>query len=164
MNIPIRYLPNRLSRKDKQAQAKMLQRSRRNYKNHKYYTRKAVPSFKSKTSNHILDARRIYGINKIKPSRDLSRVTGCSPAALRKIVNKGEGAYFSSGSRPNQTAQSWGFARLASSVTGGKSAAVDYDILKHGCDPKKRAMTFARRARKKYGFGHSSTRKVFLQL
>lgn len=59
-------------------------------------------------------------------------------SALKQIVRKGQGAYFSSGSRPNQTSQSWGLARLASSITAGKSAAVDYDILEKGCDHKKR--------------------------
>ena len=60
--------------------------------------------------------------------------TGCKSSALNKIVRKGEGAYYSSGSRPNQTPQSWGIARLASSITGGKAAAVDYDIITEGCD------------------------------
>ena len=63
------------------------------------------------------------------PASELEKATGCSIDALKKIVNKSEGAYFSSGSRPNQTAQSWGYARLASAITGGKSAAVDYKII-----------------------------------
>lgn len=118
MKLPIRYLPNRLSKKDKQKQIKMLMKSRNLYKKNKYYTRKHLPSYKNKTSNHILNARKIYNINNIKPSKELSKKTGCSLSALNKIVKKGEGAYFSSGSRPNQTPQSWGFARLASSITG----------------------------------------------
>jgi len=81
-------------------------------------------------------------------------------AALNQIVSKGEGAYYSSGSRPNQTAQSWGFARLASALTAGKSAAVDYDILEKGCAHNKRAFILAKRAKQKYGYGHSSSRKV----
>jgi hypothetical protein len=90
----------------------------------------------------------------------LSHATGCSISSLKKIVNKGEGAYFSSGSRPNQTSQSWGIARLASAITAGKSAAVDYDILEKGCDHKKRAFILAKKAKKQYGYGHSKTRKV----
>ena len=35
------------------------------------------------------------------------------------------GINISSGSRPNQNAQSWGLARLASAITAGKAAAVD---------------------------------------
>ena len=134
--------------------------SRRLYKKNKYYTRKDVRSYKSKTSNHIVDARRIYKISNVAPSKELASKTGCTLSALNKIVSKGEGAYFSSGSRPNQTAQSWGIARLASSITGGKSAAVDYKIIENGCKHKKRAFILANRAKKMYKYGHSSTKKV----
>ena len=134
--------------------------SRRLYKKNKYYTRKDVPSYKSKTSNHIVDARKIYKISNVGPSKELASKTGCTLSALNKIVSKGEGAYFSSGSRPNQTAQSWGIARLASSITGGKSAAVDYKIIEKGCNHKKRAFILANRAKKMYKYGHSSTKKV----
>jgi len=134
--------------------------SRRLYKKNKYYTRKEVPSYKSKTSNHIVDARRIYKISNVGPSKELASKTGCTLSALNKIVSKGEGAYFSSGSRPNQTAQSWGIARLASSITGGKSAAVDYKIIENGCNHKKRAFILANRAKKVYKYGHSSTKRV----
>jgi hypothetical protein len=160
MKIPIRYLPKRLTRKDKSKQIRMLMRSRRLYKKNKYYTRKEVPSYKSKTSNHIVDARRIYKISNVGPSKELASKTGCTLSALNKIVSKGEGAYFSSGSRPNQTAQSWGIARLASSITGGKSAAVDYKIIENGCNHKKRAFILANRAKKVYKYGHSSTKRV----
>jgi len=90
----------------------------------------------------------MYGVKNATPSKHLSLATGCSLAAMKQIVRKGEGAYYSSGSRPNQTAQSWGIARLASSLTGGKSAVVDYHILAAGCDPKKRALRYARHSRK----------------
>ena len=160
MRIPIRYLPKKLTRKDKSKQVRMLMRSRRLYKNNKYYTRKEVPSYKSKTSSHIVDARRIYNIKNVEPNKELAMKTGCTIGALRKIVSKGEGAYYSSGSRPNQTPQSWGIARLASSLTAGKSAAVDYDIIKKGCNHKKRAFILANRAKKMYKYGHSSTKKV----
>ena len=160
MKIPIRYLPKRLTRKDKSKQIRMLMRSRRLYKNNKYYTRKRIPSYKSKTSNHIVDARRIYKISNVEPNKELATKTGCTLSALHKIVSKGEGAYFSSGSRPNQTAQSWGIARLASSITGGKSAAVDYNIIEKGCNHKKRAFILANRAKRMYKYGHSSTKKV----
>ena len=52
----MRYVPKRLTRKDKKKQIKMLMMSRRLYKKNKYYTRKEVPSYKSKTSSHIKDA------------------------------------------------------------------------------------------------------------
>ena len=130
------------------------------YKKKKYYTRKNLSSFQSKISPHILKARKIYKTDKIIPNAKLSKATGCSLSSLKKIVNKGEGAYFSSGSRPNQSAQSWGLARLASSITSGKSAAVDYDIIEKGCDHKKKAFILANKSRKKYKYGHSKTKKT----
>lgn len=159
MKVPIRYLPNKLSPSDKKKQINMLLKSRKMYKFRKYYTRKQVPSFVSKPSKHIVNARKIYGIQNVVPNKELSNKTGCSLDALNKIVQKGEGAYYSSGSRPNQTAQSWGLARLASSITSGKSAAVDYNILDKGCNHTKKAFRLAKKARKKYGFGHSSAKK-----
>jgi hypothetical protein len=158
--IPIRYLPKNLSRKDKKKQLNMLMRSRKMYKSHKYYTRKQVPSFHSKPSNHVINARKTFKVENIKPSRQLAKATGCSIDALQKIVKKGEGAYFSSGSRPNQTAHSWGYARLASSLTGGKAAAVDFKIIEEGCNHKKRAYILANRARKQHGHGQGKTRKI----
>jgi hypothetical protein len=63
--------------------------------------------------------------------------------ALRDIVRKGEGAYYSSGSRPNQTSRSWGVARLASAITGGPASRIDKKILAEGCDPGSPALALA---------------------
>ena len=104
--IPNRYVPGNLTSKDKQHQLKMLKKSRRMYKNKKYFTRKKVASFKNKKSSHIQNTERIYGVKTVVPSQELARKTGCSLNALNQIVKKGEGAYYSSGSRPNQTARS----------------------------------------------------------
>ena len=150
MNIPIRYLPKNLTKKDKQKQLHMLIKSKKMYKKHKYYTRKNVSSYKNKKSNHISNARKIYDIQNITPNKELAEKTGCKLSALKQIVKKGEGAYYSSGSRPNQTPQSWGLARLASSITSGKAAAVDYDIIKKGCNHKKKAFILANKSRRKW--------------
>jgi DNA-binding Xre family transcriptional regulator len=157
MKLNLRYLPKILSKKDKSRQSKMLMKSRRLYKKGVYYTRKALPSFRSTKSPHVIKAMKIYNVDKIGANSELAKATGCSKSALAKIINKGEGAYFSSGSRPNQTAQSWGIARLASSITAGKASAVDYSILEKGCKPNSKALTMAKKARKRFGHG---TRKV----
>ena len=147
-----RYLPSTLTKKDRKKQSQMLLKSRRLYKKGKYYTRTKLASYPHKVSSHIQNAQRIYGLTTIQTNKQLSKATGCSIKALKKIVNKGEGAYFSSGSRPNQTPQSWGIARLASAVTGGKSAVVDYKIIEEGCDHKKRAFKMANKTRKNIHF------------
>uniref|UniRef100_A0A6C0LIM6 DUF5824 domain-containing protein n=1 Tax=viral metagenome TaxID=1070528 RepID=A0A6C0LIM6_9ZZZZ len=153
----LRYLPNRLTRKDKKKQSRMLSKSQSLYKKGKYYTRKPLKSFKSKKSNHVSNAKRIYKVNAISANDKLAKATGCSKNALSKIIKKGEGAYYSSGSRPNQTPQSWGVARLASSITGGKAAAVDYSILEEGCKPGSKALSLAKKAVKTRGHG---TRRI----
>ena len=160
IKLPTKYLPSLKEIKDSAKQVKMLMKSRKQYKKGKFFTRKKLKSLKSKPSNHITDARKIYGIQNITPNNELARKTGCSLSALKQIVRKGQGAYYSSGSRPNQTSQSWGLARLASSITSGKSAAVDYDILEKGCDHKKKAFLLAKKSKRKYKFGHSKTRKT----
>lgn len=160
--VPIRYLPYKLSRRDKQKQRRMLLKSRKMYKQKKYYTRQSLSSYKNKTSKHILNARKIYRVNNVSPNSNLARATGCSVNSLKKIVQKGEGAYFSSGSRPNQTAQSWGLARLASSVTGGKASAIDFDILEKGCNHKKKAFLLAKKSLKKYNYGRCKTKQVII--
>ena len=160
IKLPTKYLPSLKEIKDSAKQVKMLLKSRKQYKKGKFFTRKKLKSYKSKPSNHITDARKIYGIQNIAPNKELAKKTGCSLSALKQIVRKGQGAYYSSGSRPNQTSQSWGLARLASSITAGKSAAVDYDILEKGCDHKKKAFLLAKKSIKQYKFGQSQTRKT----
>jgi hypothetical protein len=144
--VPLRYVPTHLSRRDKKTVKKELKLSRKLYKKTRYHTRKKVKSFHSKPSNHIVTAKKVYGLDKIIPSPILAKKTGCSLDALKHIVKKGEGAYFSSGSRPNQTAQSWGYARLASSITGGKASAVDYTILEKGCSKNSKALRLAKKS------------------
>ena len=148
MKVPVRYLPKSLSNKDRKKQSKMLLKSRKQYKKHKYYTRKKVASFKSKKSKHILKAQKLYGIKNMTVNKELASKTGCKLSALKQIVKKGEGAYYSSGSRPNQTPQSWGLARLASSITAGNAALVDYNILEKGCNHNGKAFRLANKLTK----------------
>jgi hypothetical protein len=159
-SINLRYLPKRLSTKDKKMQSMMLNKSKKLYKKGVYYTRKPVKSFHSKTSKHILKARNVYGVEKIGATDELAKKSGCTKSSLAKIINKGAGAYFSSGSRPNQTGQSWGVARLASALTSGKAGAVDYNILNEGCKPGSKGYKAAQLAKKRYGHGQRKVPKV----
>ena len=144
---PKKYVPKNLSKKDKTKQKKMLRRSKRLYKRGEYYEREKVRSFKSKKSPHVKKAEKIYQINSVAPSKEFAEKTGCSVTGLRAIVKKGQGAYYSSGSRPNQTAHSWGRARLASAVTGGKSSQIDYHILEKYCKKNSKALRLAKRSK-----------------
>jgi hypothetical protein len=138
-----KYVPNSLTNKDTIKQKKYLIKSRKLYKKGLYYKRPKIKSFKSKISPHIIKARKLYSIKSIKPSKELAQKTKCSITGLKKIVKKGMGAYYSSGSRPSQSAESWGIARLASAITGGKSSKVDYNLLKKYCTNSSKALKMA---------------------
>jgi hypothetical protein len=160
--INLKYLPKRLTSKDKKKQSRMLLKSKKMYKKGNYYTRKPVRSFHSKTSKHILKARKMYNIKIIGATDELAKKSGCSKKTLAKIINKGAGAYYSSGSRPNQTAQSWGIARLASALTSGKAGAIDYNILNEGCKLGSKGYKAVQLAKRKYGNGKRKVPKVKL--
>ena len=134
--IPKRYI-SPLSKKEELIQTRAILKSRRDYKKGIYHTRKQMKSYPTKKSNHIQRAEKKFGITSMVPSKELAKKTGCPLYVLQKIVQKGEGAYYSSGSRPNQTPQSWGIARLASALTGGPAAKVDAHLLED-CIPARR--------------------------
>ena len=143
--VPLRYVPKKLTFKDRNRQKKGLLKSRKLYKKGTYYTRPKVKSFKSHKSKHLANLKGIYGVLNANPTQELALKTKCSLATLDKVVNKGEGAYYSSGSRPNQTAHSWGVARLASTLTGGNASVIDYHLLKGGCSLNSPALKYAKK-------------------
>jgi len=124
-NIPKKY-SNRLSRKDKKRQLRNLKRSRRAYTRGKYINRPKLKSYKSKKSNWVTKFEKKY----VKTYTEIEEKTGIPKKALMDVVKKGKGAYYSSGSRPNQTASSWGKARMYSFIMGGPTRKVDNHIIK----------------------------------
>ena len=52
-SVPMTYLPKGLSKKDRDKQKRELIKSRKAYKQGKFYTRKKINSFKSKESPHF---------------------------------------------------------------------------------------------------------------
>lgn len=130
MAIPKHYVSG-LSRKDKKKQTRELKKSRKQYRTKsrskkKYYTRKKMKSFKSKPSSWTKKFRKKYPDAKSLPQ--ISKATGIDVRALRAVKKKGMGAYFSSGSRPNQTPESWGMARMYSYILGGPVRKIDAHI------------------------------------
>lgn len=148
-NIPEKYIPPSISKKDYINQRKNILKSRKLYKRGVYYVRPEIKSFKSRKTKHLKRVQTMYGVENLTPTKELARKTKCSLSALKKIVNKGEGAYYSSGSRPSQTAESWGIARLGSAITGDKASIVDYHILYNGCKKGSKALRLATQRCKK---------------
>tara|TARA_R100000231_G_scaffold138899_1_gene118449 strand:+ start:1136 stop:1522 length:387 start_codon:yes stop_codon:yes gene_type:complete len=116
--IPKQYVPKSLTPEDKKKQIKSIKEGK---------DRPKVDSFKSKRSSHVIKFEKRYG-KKITDDEWIGKNL-LRPAGIKQILKKGAGAYYSSGSRPNQTVASWSRARLASALTGGAAAKVDKDIL-----------------------------------
>ena len=72
VKFPLRYVPTNLSNKEKQKQINMLLKSKKLYKQHKYYTRKKI-NYKNKKSSHLTDVYKIYNI-KIKTELKIYKI------------------------------------------------------------------------------------------
>lgn len=151
MNIPKKYVPDILTNNDSKKQRSYIKKSRKMYKKGKYFNRPKVKSYKTRKSRHVNKAKKIYNVDNVVPSNELAKKSQCSLNTLEKIVNKGRGAYYSSGSRPNQTAESWGLARLGSALTGGYSSVIDFHLLDEGCNHNGKAYKMAKKTCKKMG-------------
>ena len=125
--IPKHYLAG-LSKDNRATQLKFLRKSRKAYKKGIYIPRPQLKSFKSKKSRHVVDFEKKYNI-KISDLKAVAKATGVPEPALKKIIKKGMGAYYSGGSRPNQTAHSWAYARLGSVLLKRNSYRVDKHVL-----------------------------------
>lgn len=125
--IPKKYTRG-LSRKDKQRQSKNIRTARKNYKRGKYTDRPKLKSYKKRESGWTAKFHKRHPNAKTVPQ--IARATGIPAKALNAVKRKGMGAYYSSGSRPNQTAQSWGKARMYSYILGGPARRVDREITK----------------------------------
>jgi len=70
--------------------------------------------------------------NKSNSLQEISKLSGYKLAGLKKIVKKGEGAYYSNPSSVRKNVKNptqWGVARVYSAVMGGKAAKIDKDLL-----------------------------------
>lgn len=125
-DLPKQYTA-KLSKKDKNKQIEAIKKASKDYKKGKYTSRPKLKSFKSKKSNWTKKFEKKYGED-VKTYNQISKATGIPVGALKAVVKKGMGAYYSSGSRPNQTAESWGKARMYSYIMGGPTRKVDHHI------------------------------------
>ena len=125
MTLPPQYTKG-LSKKDKKKQLKNLKTAKKSYKRGKYVSRPKLKSFKEKKSSWTQKFHKLYP--NAKTLKQISDVTGIPKGALSAVKKKGMGAYYSSGSRPNQTAESWGLARMYSYILGGPTRKIDHHI------------------------------------
>lgn len=113
--VPRTYVPKTLSKEDKKKQIKSIKEQK---------SRPKLKSFKSKPSSFTERFKKKYGAKDIKwISKNIIKMEG-----INQIKKKGIAAYYNSGSRPNQTPQSWWKARLYSVILGGPARRIDKKI------------------------------------
>lgn len=116
--IPKQYLPKTLSPADRKKQKESIE---------KQTLRPKLDSAKTKRSRLVIAFEKKYG-KKITDDKFISKNI-LKQKGIDLILDKGRGAYFSSGSRPNTTPEQWARARLAGVITGiGGARKVDKKI------------------------------------
>ena len=112
-----KYVPKSLTKEDRKKQIKSIEEGT---------DRPKLKSFKSKRSSYAVSFEKKYKTkitDKEYINKNIIKTKG-----QNEILAKGRGAYYSSGSRPNQTSNSWAYARLASVIMNGRARKVDKDI------------------------------------
>lgn len=124
--IPKKYVPESLTPAQKRKQIKSIVEE----------TDRPKLDIKTRRSKWTVMAEKYFGDNigstrivfKLAPNSEKRRKELLK--GIGEILSKGKGAYYSSGSRPNQSANSWATARLYSVLFGGPAREVDEDIVK----------------------------------
>ena len=132
-----KYVPKSLSPEDRKKQIKSIKEGT---------DRPKVDSFKSKRSGWAKKFEDKYGYKISETSKITKSII--SKKGIDEILKKGRAAYYTGGSRPNQTSTSWARARLASVLMKGPALKIDKDIVtKYAKDEslKKKALSFIKK-------------------
>lgn len=125
-----KYVPDILSPKEKADQIQSILEHRKRPKlkspagkKQSKWTKKAHKYFGDESGNtSVKNVSRTLSFKGFGDRQKLQK-------GLEEIVRKGEGAYKSSGSRPNTSAVQWGRARMFSVLFGGKARKIDHNIV-----------------------------------
>ncbi len=124
--IPRRYIPDSLTKSQRQKQIKSIFEG----------SERPNLDIKKRKSSYTIDFNKKYGkrleeMKGGKSIKNIAKVVGLPEKALKEVFERGEGAYYSSGSRPAQTASSWAYGRLYSYILGNpKVRKADESITK----------------------------------
>ena len=127
--IPTKYVPASLTKADREKQIKSIKEQK---------PRPKVKSFKSQRSSHVINFEKKYK-TKITNKKFINDNL-LSYEGQKQVIKKGMAAYYTSGSRPNQSPASWSLARLASALLKKGAFKVDKNIfIKYGKGALKKA-------------------------
>ena len=123
-DIPKRYLPDTLSKSERQKQIKSIFEGKK----------RPETKVKDRKSSWTIQFDKEYGdkldsMTGKRSKKNIAKITGIPLKAIDEVYKKGEGAFYSSGSRPNQTPSSWARGRIYAYIMGGEKVRnVDKDI------------------------------------
>jgi hypothetical protein len=121
-DIPQRYIPKSLSAEERKKQIKSI------FEGGKKDRPKV--NIKSRKSKWRALFEEKYNL-KSRKIKDIAKAVGIPKNALEEVYKKGVGAYRSSGSRPNQTEDSWAYGRVYAYIMGsGPTRRIDNHITK----------------------------------
>jgi len=90
------------------------------------------PKKKGLTYKEKFNKKHKQPLNKSNSLKEISLLSGYELKGIKKIVEKGEGAFYSNPQsvRPQvKSARQWGIARAYSAIMGGKAKKIDKDLL-----------------------------------
>ena len=115
-DIPKRYIPDTLSPSERKKQIKSI------FENKK----RPEVSTKTRRSSWAVKFEKKYKTTIMDDKFIIKNII--TKKGMEEILDKGRGAYFSSGSRPNVNKEQWARGRLASVILGGGARRIDKKI------------------------------------
>jgi len=115
--ISKKYVPDSLTKADKERQIKSIREGK---------DRPQLKSGKTRRSTWVVKFEKRYRA-KITDDDFISKNI-ITKKGINEILDKGRGAYYSSGSRPNTSSEQWARARLASVIMNGPARKIDKTI------------------------------------
>ena len=115
--ISKKYLPKSLSKSNSKKQRNSILQGNNRPKLNSYKSKRSgwVKKFEDKYNHKITDKKWI--------NKNIIKNKGQT-----LVINKGKAAYYTSGSRPNQTPSSWGYGRLAGIILNSPARKIDKNI------------------------------------
>jgi hypothetical protein len=129
MYFPLKYFKGLSKRRKTQRKKEIKQRSAISWKSARAYKPfKTDKGVKTRRSSHTAKWKKMFP--KVSSLKGASDVTGVPLSAIRKSYNRGMAAW-RTGHRPGATQQQWGYARVYSMLTCGKTHyTTDSDLVR----------------------------------
>jgi len=144
MFSPLKYFKGLSSRKKTQRKREISKFGKMSFKNPKAYVGFSTDkNVKTKQSSYTAKFKKLFP--DAKSLSEKSKATGVPVGYLRKSYNRGMAAW-RTGHRPGATEQQWGYARVNSLLTCGKTyRTTDSDIVREAKKHSKTARKYWRK-------------------